>query len=146
MNPRRTTGSLLEVAAGLVLAAAIGVGLAACGQDDDSGDTGAPSDSDQSADEATISVEELLDTRPQGEVSVRAVVFDGGDGLVLCAALAESFPPQCPGDAVPIDQADEADLDLRTADGVRWTDRAIVAVGTLIEDRFQVRSITTGAG
>ena len=115
--------------------------------------SGVPADADESDgedrpqppipdDESALSVAELLDRRPVGEVVVRAAAFDDGRGLVLCGALAESFPPQCPVDSVAVVNPEQLDaVDFASADGVRWTDRPITVLGTLTDDGFEIRLV-----
>lgn len=85
-------------------------------------------------DENAISVMQLLADEPAGDVVVRGLLFDDGSGLVLCEALAESFPPQCPGDRVEIDG--EPTADFTQEGGVRWTDRPVVLSGRLVDGRL----------
>ena len=89
-------------------------------------------------DESALTVAELLGARPSGEVVVRGVLFDDGGGLVLCGALAESFPPQCPGESVPITNPGMLDVTLTTAGGVRWSEQPVTLLGLLTDDGFEV--------
>ena len=60
-----------------------------------------------------------------GNYIVDVGLFDDGTGLVICDALAESFPPQCPGRKIPITNPDAVEADFTEEAGVRWTDRVI---------------------
>lgn len=91
-------------------------------------------------DEDAISVAELLAGEPEGDVIVRGSLFDDGSGLMLCDALAESFPPQCPGDRVEIVEVVVIDADFTQEGGVRWTDRPVVLLGRLVDGRLEVVS------
>lgn len=93
-----------------------------------------------SADGAAITVTELLATAPSGPVSVTGLLFDDGSGLRLCAELAESFPPQCPGQAVVISNPDVIQADFTEEAGVRWTDRPVVLAGELIDGELVLTS------
>lgn len=102
-----------------------------------------PSDGDEPAstipdDEDAIELSTLLATMPAGEVVVRGSLFDDGTGLVLCGALAESFPPQCPGESIEIANPDGVDADYTVDGGVRWTDRPVVLLGRLVDERLEV--------
>ena len=72
-----------------------------------------------------ISVEQALD-QMGGEhpVLVNGALVIDPDGLVLlCDALAESFPPQCGGARLEVRGLDPASRpDLQEANGVRWLD------------------------
>ncbi len=109
----------------------------------DSGEAVDPADIDEPVasipdDEDAISVSELLATSPTGVVAVRGSLFDDGNGLRLCDALAESFPPQCPGDAVVISDPKVIEADFTVEADVRWTDRVVVLRGELIDGEFRV--------
>ncbi len=107
----------------------------------DLGDPVDPSDIDEPAlsvpdDENPISVSELLTDDPDGPTAVTGLLFDDGSGLRLCEALAESFPPQCPGPYVFITNPDAVLADFTVEGGVRWTDRPLVLSGRYAEDGF----------
>lgn len=52
-----------------------------------------------------------------------SLVVDAGGRVLLCSALAESFPPQCGGDRLEVRGLDlETVADLQSANGVRWAD------------------------
>ena len=87
-------------------------------------------------DEDAISVSELLATSPSGPVAVTGLLFDDGSGLRLCGALAESFPPQCPGEAVFIANPEMIELVFSEEAGVRWTDRPVVLFGECADGEF----------
>ncbi len=91
-------------------------------------------------DEDAISVALLLSSPPEGEIAVVGSLFDDGSALRLCGALAESFPPQCPGDFVFISNPEAVVADFTEEAGVRWTDRVVVLNGELIDGEFMVRS------
>jgi hypothetical protein len=88
--------------------------LAACGAAD-GGSVGGPGEA--------VPVEEAL-AAPEGErLRVRGVLFtDGAGPWRLCAALAESFPPQCGGPAADLVGYDPATFPPGggTAGPVRW--------------------------
>jgi inhibitor of cysteine peptidase len=100
-------------------------------------------------DEDALTVAELVEARPVGDVVVRGLAFDDGTGLVLCDVLAESFPPQCPGESIavanPVDV--EPDLDLEDEGGIRWSDRPVTVLGRLTDDGLEVAVVgRTAAG
>ena len=73
-----------------------------------------------------------------GTVTVTAVLFDDGNGLVMCEALAESFPPQCPGRRVRIANPDVVRADYTIEGDIRWTDRAVTLRGSVDGNEFVV--------
>ncbi len=102
-----------------------------------------PADIDQPADpapddESAISVAELIAGGDATDVVVRSVLFDDGTGLVMCGALAESFPPQCPGYRVPIANPEAVNVDFSQQGGISWTDAVVVLTGTMSNGTFTV--------
>jgi hypothetical protein len=59
-----------------------------------------------------------------------AVFVDATGGVLLCDAIAESFPPQCGGDRIAVEGLDLASLDLEEANGVRWAE-AVTLLGSV---------------
>lgn len=71
-----------------------------------------------------------------GESVERGYLVDAGEGVRLCEALAESFPPQCGGRSLRV-EGPLPDVAWSEAEGVRWTDgqvelRGEVEDGTLV--------------
>lgn len=79
-----------------------------------------------------------------GPILVTGLLIDAGDGWRLCAAIAESYPPQCGGASVTVDNIDPADHDLQEANGVRWSERATL-FGELRDDTFTVTGPASAA-
>ena len=75
------------------------------------------------ADGPALQVGEAL-SAGDGPVRVTGSLFIGADGrMLLCSAIAESFPPQCGGDRLEVVGLDLATVpDLQDANGVRWAD------------------------
>ncbi len=86
-----------------------------------------------------ISVADLLADPPQDPVYVTGLLFDDGSGLRLCGVLAESFPPQCIGEAVVVSNPEAIDVEFTSQSGVRWTDRPVVLFGELVDGEFRLR-------
>lgn len=89
-------------------------------------------------DENAISVADLIAGGDATDVTVRTVLFDDGAGLVMCEALAESFPPQCPGDKVPIANPEAVNVDFSRQGEISWTDTVVVLTGTMSNGIFTV--------
>ena len=51
--------------------------------------------------------------------------------MILCDAIAESFPPQCGGDRIAVDGLDLATVaGLQEANGVQWAE-GVVLLGSV---------------
>lgn len=79
-----------------------------------------------------------------GPILVSGLLIDAGDGWRLCAAIAESYPPQCGGASVTVEGLDPADHDLDEASGVRWSEGATL-FGELRGDTFTVTGSASAA-
>lgn len=96
-----------------------------------------------------LTISEALSTDATGTRAIQGFVFADGDGIRLCEALAESFPPQCGGASLTVDSASVDDLDLGDvplafAQGVNWTDAPVTLFGELVDGIFVVDPLTTG--
>jgi hypothetical protein len=81
---------------------------------------------------AGISVEQAVDA--EGPAVVNGSLLAQGDDVKLCAALAESFPPQCGGASITVVGLDFAQLDGLTTEGdVTWSDLPIRVEGVLAD-------------
>lgn len=82
-------------------------------------------------------VDEALKAKVEGPILVTGLLIDAGKGWRLCAAIAESYPPQCGGESVSVDGLAADEFDLQQAATVRWSEDATV-VGTLDGDILTV--------
>ena len=80
-----------------------------------------------------LSVAEVLAATNPDPIAVRAYLFVAGDGSArLCDGIAESFPPQCAGAAIPVvGLPSELREGLEGAAGRRWSDGPLQLIGTL---------------
>jgi hypothetical protein len=72
-----------------------------------------------------LSVADALTHGPTDDiVSVSGALFVNADGTVLlCDAIAESFPPQCGGERIVVEGLDLSTVaDLQEEGGVRWAE------------------------
>ena len=77
-----------------------------------------------------ISVEQAVDA--EGPAVVNGSLLAQGEDVRLCAALAESFPPQCGGASITVVGLDLAQIDGLTTEGdVAWSDLPIRVEGVL---------------
>lgn len=86
-----------------------------------------------------LTVSQALISDVGGVIAVQGFLFDDGSGPVLCDALAESFPPQCGSESLPVSGHEEAvDIPTITEQGVTWTDQPIVLLGEYIDGTLVV--------
>lgn len=83
-----------------------------------------------------ISVADALDQVGGEPVLVNGALFIDPEGVVLlCDAIAESFPPQCGGARLLVEGADLATMpDLEEANGVRWSE-SVQLLGRVVAGR-----------
>jgi hypothetical protein len=102
------------------------VAFVGCGGDDEAG-----------SDHVEILVEEAAGH--EGPALVTGSLLATGDDVRLCAALAESFPPQCGGGSVTVVGLDLDTLDGLTTEGdVTWSDLPITVEGVLADETLTV--------
>src|SRR5262245_66558268 len=76
-----------------------------------------------------LSVADALTHGPTDDlVTVTGALFVNADGTVLlCDAIAESFPPQCGGDRIVVDGLDVASVGgLQTEGDVSWAEGVVL--------------------
>jgi hypothetical protein len=102
------------------------VALVGCGSEEEAG--GSP---------VEILVEDAADH--EGPALVTGSLLANGDDVKLCAALAESFPPQCGGGSISVVGLDLETLDGLTTEGdVTWSDLPITVEGVLADGTLTV--------
>jgi hypothetical protein len=75
----------------------------------------------------------------EGPAAVTGSLLANGDDVRLCAALAESFPPQCGGDSITVVGLDLDTLDGLTTEGeVTWSDLPVTVEGDLQDGTLTV--------
>jgi hypothetical protein len=75
----------------------------------------------------------------EGPAAVTGSLLANGDDVRLCAALAESFPPQCGGGSIAVVGLDLDSLDGLTTEGdVTWSDLPITVEGVLADGTLTV--------
>ena len=110
----------------LVAAAAV----AGCGSDDSF---------DDMAGGAGISIDEALDAGADEPLLVNGNLLAQGGDVRLCAALAESFPPQCGGASLVVEGLVLEEVDGLVTEGeVSWTDRPIQLLGVVSDGTLTV--------
>ena len=119
---------------GLVVA----VLILACGGNDDQPTTGGAAGGASSATGPGISVQEALNSDLEGPLLINGFIVATGDGVRLCSALAESYPPQCAGESLAVEGLDLTRFDdLQEAEGVTWSNQVQV-LGEVDDDTLVV--------
>ena len=126
--------------------------LSGCGEDT----AESPSDStgtDGAVGAYPISVAEALERDSAGRYSLMGFLISTAEGIRLCDALAESYPPQCGGPSVAVEglEMDGVTGLSRAPDSdVAWTDFPIALEGSLDGETFTVSeappSVAAGDG
>jgi hypothetical protein len=90
-----------------------------------------------------ISVTEAL-ASDQGPLLVNGYLVITPEGARLCEALAESFPPQCGGASLSVDEPDPSALEQVTTEGdVSWTETQVQLLGMVDGDTIQVQPLAS---
>ena len=119
---RRT--SVTAVGRLLALVAVLALAAVACGNDDGEDAGGAPSTSSSPSGRDVLTVGEALGS--SGRVTVRGTLFvSDADGIRLCDAILESFPPQCGQPSIQVDGLDLSTVALQSSDdgAVSWAEQ-----------------------
>jgi hypothetical protein len=124
-----------------VLAATLAV--AACGGSDPDA---APAPGEPPAPPLELTIEEVLDSPPEGLVTVTGfVIASEGQPVRLCSALLESYPPQCGEPSLVVEG-----LDLGSVPGLTrpddpqyahtaWTDAQVPLTGEIADGALAVQ-------
>ena len=136
----------------LVLAlVALGVTLAACGGDDPANDRSvdAPSGGSASAVGPGISVVDALNISTDQPLLVNGMLVAADKEVQLCEVLLESFPPQCGGLRLVVENLDLgtiAGLQTATRESlpVTWSDQPIQLLGTVSDGVLTVSGTVRG--
>lgn len=92
-----------------------------------------------------ITVADLLSGDVTGVVAVGAFVYVDEEGARLCDLLAESLPPLCGGDTIPLAGLDGIDPDsLKEAQGVTWSDHVVTVFGEVVDGVFVSNQTVSG--
>ena len=92
-----------------------------------------------------LTIADALASDATGTIAVQGFLVDNGTTARLCEALAESYPPQCGGDSIPVAGYEEMiDVPLASAQGVTWTDEYVTLFGEIIDGTFVVDATVAG--
>jgi hypothetical protein len=90
-----------------------------------------------------LTVADVLTTDVDGPLAVVGFLVQDGDGARLCDGLAESLPPQCAGASIELSDTSTIDPDeLRTEQGVTWTDTPVSLIGEVVSGVFTVTPLS----
>jgi hypothetical protein len=118
--------------------------LAACGGDDEVEPTPPPATAGLGAGPG-VSIQEALASGRAEPLLVNGNLLADGDEILLCDALAESFPPQCAGPQLHVEGLNLDEVDGLVREGeVAWTDRPTQLLGTVEGDKLVVSSTSVG--
>ncbi|MGJ7442551.1 hypothetical protein [Aquipuribacter sp. MA13-6] len=102
--------------------------------------TGGP----ESGPDGSLPVADALAAGVEGPFLMSGYYLDDGDGARLCEALAESFPPQCGGASIALDEsgatvgAATVGAATTTEGDVSWTDEPVPVEGEIVGGVFVV--------
>lgn len=109
--------------------------LTACGDDDPSITT------------PVIDVEQLVARSADTPIAVQGFLIDQDGTTRLCAAVMESYPPQCGEPAVILIGLDLTEIaELDTEQGVTWKESVVMIVERRQDARFAVVSVESDSG
>ena len=120
-----------------IWAALAALAIVSCGDDDDDV---ASSTTEMAGD--PITVEQLVARSADTPITVRGLLISTGSEARLCAAILESYPPQCGEPSVVL-----VDVDVSTVVGVEragdvaWLDGAVVEVQRRQDGTFAVLGV-----
>jgi hypothetical protein len=91
-----------------------------------------------------ITVDQLAARSADTPIAVQGLLI-AQDGVVrLCAAILESYPPQCGGESVELTGLDPATVPGATADqGVTWKEGAVLELQRAQDGRFVVLAVNS---
>lgn len=90
-----------------------------------------------------LTVADVLSTDVDGPLAIVGFLVQTGDAARLCDGLAESLPPQCAGPSIELSDISTIDPDdLRTEQGVTWTDVPVSIVGEIVSGVFTVTPLS----
>jgi hypothetical protein len=122
----------VSVARRLVGLAAVGAVVAGCGDDDEEVEPAGP-----------ITVEQLVARSSDTPIEVEGFLLAEGTLVRLCAAILESYPPQCGEPSVELVGLDLGEVPGTTAEGdVVWLEGAMLRVEREGDGRFAVLGVT----
>lgn len=123
------------IGATAVLAIAMG---AACGDDTASTSTSNPAP-------GPISVEQLVARSADTPIDVEGFLHVSSGVAKMCAAILESYPPQCGEPAVELVGLDLADIaGTTTAGSITWKEGVVLTLQRAPDARFTVLGVAPG--
>lgn len=132
----------------IALLAVAAIGLAACGETQDSSPNSSDTTVSVSPDSAMgpgISVADALDNESGEPLLVNGFLFVGKDGTVTLASLiGESLPPVPGGDQLLVEGLNLDGYQLSESQGEMWTDDPVQVLGIRNGDTLTVSNTLSG--
>ena len=92
-----------------------------------------------------ISVSETLTSSLSGPLLVNGFIVAVSADVRLCAALAESYPPQCGGELLRVEGLDLGSIaGLRSERATRWTETQVQLLGDVEGESLTVSKWSSG--
>lgn len=99
--------------------------------------TGGP----ESGPDGSLPVADAVTAGVDGPFLMSGFYLADGSGTRLCEALAESFPPQCGGASIVLDETGTAvETETVTEGDVTWSEQSTSVEGQIVDDVFVVGS------
>ena len=117
----------------------LALSLAACGSDED-GEPATPQPPPVAGIGAGpgISIDKAIALESPEPVLVNGWIHTQGGVIRLCDAIAESYPPQCPGVSLVVEGLKLEEVDgLQRASGVAWSERTQL-LGVVVDGKITV--------
>lgn len=90
-----------------------------------------------------LTISDALAGDVTGVIAVQGFVVSDANGIRLCDALAESYPPQCGGASLMLDSLDAIDPDELSSEGdVSWTDQPVTVFGELVDETLATTTLS----
>ncbi len=112
-------------------------------------DPTAPSGADATSSGMTVdggaTIPEAIAYQGQEVIAVKGYVVRDGENDKLCEVLAESYPPQCGGATLTIENPETLDnLALIEAEGVQWSEDYVTVFGHISDGVLTIDPMVTG--
>jgi hypothetical protein len=92
-----------------------------------------------------ITVDQLIERSADTPIAVQGFLHADGNAARLCAAVLESYPPQCGEPAVELVGLDLASVaGTTTAEGITWKEGAVLNLARAADGRFDVVDVVAG--
>lgn len=91
-----------------------------------------------------LTVTEALEGTVEGIVAVKGFIVATEDGVSLCEALAESFPPQCGGASLAVEGLAIDEYPVEEEGSTRWTNDIVILFGEVVDGTLVIDPMVAG--